>query len=81
MYLTGLNGAAVGSRKQVGRHLVIQPLACREPPDLDAGEGEGTSKRSARVAAHVRADQDPRQPPERVIRRQRLGIGHVQGCA
>jgi hypothetical protein len=77
MSLAELNGAAVGSSKEVGRHLVLQPLAGREPPDLVAGEGEGASERSARVAGHVRADQDPRQPPERVIRRQRLGIGHV----
>jgi len=56
MSLAGLNGATVVSCKQAGRHLVLQPLAGREQPDLVAHEGEGASERSARVAGHVRAD-------------------------
>lgn len=79
MSIAGLNGAAARSSKQVRRHLVLQPLAGREPPDLVAGEGVGAGERPARVAGHVGADQDTRQPPERVIRRQRLRLGHVEG--
>ena len=49
------------SSKQMGTHLVLHPLAGREPPDLVVSERVGAGERPARVAGYVRADQDTRE--------------------
>jgi hypothetical protein len=70
---------AARSVEQVSGDLVDKWLAGREPADLVAGKLEGPDRRPRRVVGHMRADEDVGQSPERMMRRERLRIGDIEG--
>src|ERR1700734_1617131 len=66
---------------EIGVYLALELLVCREPPDV-LGDAGGQERFGHLLGVGgVRGDQAVREIPQRMARRQRFGISHVQGCA